>query len=171
MMLRVFLDVLSGGALMNKKYIVRLTEEERCMLKEWVSKGKAAAYKIKHANVLLQVDAEGANFGDEQAAQVFCCSPRTVFNIRQRFVEQGLEAALERKKRTRPPTEPLLDGEKEARLVQLACSEPPAGHARWTLRLLAEELVALEVVELISAPTVMRTLKKTSSSRTDGNAG
>lgn len=141
------------------------------MLQELVSKGKAAAYKIKHANVLLQVDAEGANLGDEQAAQMFCCAPRTVFNIRQRFVEQGLEAALGRKQRARPATEPLLDGEKEARLVQIACSEPPAGHARWTLRLLAAELVALEVVESISAPTVMRTLKKTNSSRTNGHVG
>lgn len=156
---------------MNKKYVVRLTQEERCLLKELVSKGKAAAYKIKHANVLLQVDAAGANLNDEQAAQMFCCAPRTVFNLRQRFVEQGLEAALERKQRARPPTEPLLDGEKEARLLQIACSAPPAGHARWTLRLLAAELVALEVVESISAPTVMRALKKTSSSRTNANAG
>jgi len=156
---------------MNKKYIVRLSEEERCMLKELVSKGKAAAYRIKHANVLLQVDADGVDWGDEQAAEACSCSPRTVFNIRQRFVEQGLDAALLRKKRERPPTEPLLDGEKEARLVQIACSEPPAGQARWTLRMLAEELIALEVVASISAPTVMRTLKKTSSSRTNENAG
>lgn len=85
-----------------------------------------------------------------------------MFNIRQRFVEQGLEAALERERRERPPTPSLFDGEKQARLVQIACSEPPAGHARWTLRLLAEEWVALEVVESISAPTVMRALKKRS---------
>jgi len=96
-----------------------------------------------------------------QAADVFSCAPRTIFTIRQRFVEQGLEAALARKKREHPAVEPMLDGEKQARLVQIACSEPPPGHARWTLRLSAEELVALAVVESISPPTVMRALKKT----------
>jgi transposase len=156
---------------MNKKYIVRLTEEECSTLTELLGKGKAAAYKIKHANVLLKVDADAADWSDAQAAEAFCCSPRTVFSIRQRFVEQGLEAALEHKKRERPPREPILDGEKEARLIQIACSEPPPGHARWTLRLLAEELVALEVVEAISAPTVMRALKKTPSSRISASAG
>ena len=147
---------------MTKKYIVRLNEEERVQLTELVSKGKAAAYKIKHANVLLKVDANGPNWSDEQAAEAFSCAPRTVFTIRERFVEQGLEAALERKKQARPSRTPLLDGEQEARLIQLACSEPPSGQARWTLQLLAEELVTLKVVDTISAPTVMRALKKTS---------
>jgi transposase len=156
---------------MNKKYIARLTEEERSMLTELVNKGRAAAYKIKHANVLLKVDADGPAWTDGQAAEAFSCSPRTVGSIRQCLVEQGLEAALERKKRERPPRDPILDGEKEARLIQIACSEPPPGRARWTLRLLAEELVALEGVESISAPTVMRALKKTSSSRIGASAG
>lgn len=156
---------------MNKKYIVRLTEEERSTLTELVNKGQAAAYKIKHANVLLKVDADGPGWTDGQAAEAFSCSPRTVCSIRQGLVEQGLEAALERKKRERPPREPILDGAKEARLIQIACSEPPSGCARWTLRLLAEQLVALEVVESISAPTVMRALKKTSSSRISASAG
>lgn len=156
---------------MNKKYIVRLTEQERAQLTEFVSKGKAAANKIKHANVLLKVDADGPDWSDEQTADAFSCTPRTVFTIRERFVEQGLEAALGRKQRERPPTEPILDGEKEARLLQLACSKPPQGRARWTLRLLAEELIVLDVVETISASTVMRTLKKTSSSRTSASAG
>ena len=156
---------------MKKKYIVRLTEEERVTLGELVSKGAAAAQKIKHANVLLKVDADGSAWGDEQAAEVFGCAPRTVFSIRQRFVEQGLEAALARKKRERPACEPLLDGEKQARLVQIACSEPPEGRARWTLNLLADKLVALDVVESISAPTVMRALKKTNCNRTGAPAG
>lgn len=156
---------------MNKKYIVRLTEQERSRLTELVSKGKAAAYKIKHANVLLKVDANGPDWSDGQAAEAFSCAPRTVFTVRERFVEQGLEAALERKKRERPPTEPILDGQKEARLLQIACSEPPQGHGRWTLRLLAEELITLDVVESISPPTVMRKLKKTRSSRTSASAG
>jgi len=150
---------------MTKKYIVRLTGEERTQLTEIVSKGKAAAYKIKHTHLLLKVDANGPNWSDAQAAEAFSCAPRTVFSLRERFVEQGLEAALARKKQDRPSREPILDKEKEARLIQLACSEPPPGHARWTLRLLASELVAQGIVESISPPTVMRALKKTSSSR------
>lgn len=156
---------------MVKKYIVRLTEEERARLKELVSKGKAAAYKIKHANVLLMVDAGGPNWTDAQTAEAASCTPRTVLNLRQRFVEQGLEAALARPKCDRPPRMPILDGAKEARLVQIACSEPPPGQAKWTLQLLAERLMALEVVESISAPTVMRALKKTNSSRIRESVG
>lgn len=156
---------------MTKKYLVRLTDEERVQLTELVSKGKAAAYQIKHAHVLLKVDAEGPNWSDEQAAEAFSCAPRSVFTVRERFVERGLEAALERKKQTRPSREPILDGEKEARLIQLACSEPPPGHARWTLRLLAAQLVTLKVVNAISAPTVMRALKKTNSNRTSAPVG
>jgi transposase len=156
---------------MKKKYIVRLREEERVALNALVSKGAAAAQKIKHANVLLKVDADGPAWSDEQAGEVFGCAPRTVFSIRERFVEQGLEAALARKKRERPACEPILDGEKQARLVQIACSEPPAGRTRWTLKLLAEQLVALEVVESISAPTVMRALKKTNCNRIGGSVG
>ncbi|WP_133512223.1 helix-turn-helix domain-containing protein [Candidatus Thiosymbion oneisti] len=156
---------------MTKKYIVRLTAEERALLTELVNKGQAAAYKIKHANVLLKVDADGPNWSDAQAAEAFSCAPRTVFTLRQRFVEQGLGAALERKQRERPPRAPILDGEKEARLIQLASSEPPPGHARWTLRLLAAELVALKVVDAISAPTVMRALKKIGGNRISKPAG
>ena len=147
---------------MKKKCVARLTAEERAKLTDLVSKGKAAAHKIKHANVLLKIDVDGPMWSDEQAAEAFACSPRTVFSIRQRLVEEGLEAALARKKRERPPIEPLMDGEKEARLVQIACSQPPEGQARWTLKLLAEEMIALDVVESISTQTVMRTLKKTS---------
>jgi len=156
---------------MAKKYIVRLTDEERAQLLTLVSKGQASAQKIKHANVLLKVDAAGADWSDEQAADAFTCAPRTVFSIRQRFVEQGLEAALQRKTRERPSREPLLDGEKQARLVQIACSEPPPGQARWTLRLLGERLVELEIVESISPPTVMRALKKTPFNPIGAHAG
>jgi transposase len=143
------------------RYIVRLTEEERTALTEVLGKGKAAARKIKHANVLLKLDADGPNWSDAQAADTFDCSARTVFSIRQRFVEAGLEAALERKKREHPPRERILDGDGEAQLVRLACSAPPEGQARWTLNLLAESLIELQVVETISPQTVMRTLKKT----------
>lgn len=147
---------------MANKYIVRLSGQERGILEDLVSKGQAAAQRIKHANVLLKVDANGANWSDAQAAEAFGCAPRTVFSIRERFVEQGFEAALSRKPREHPSCDPLLDGEKQARLVQIACSEPPAGAARWTLKLLAAKLVELEVVDSISPPTVMRALKKRS---------
>lgn len=145
---------------MNTKYIVRLTDEERFKLKDVTNKGKAAATKIKHANVLLKIDADGFNWSDERASETFSCSLRTIFSIRQRFVEHGLESALERKKRENPPIPPILDGEKEARLIQIACTEPPEGFAKWTLRLLAEKLVVLDIVESISRQTIMRTLKK-----------
>lgn len=148
---------------MPKKYIVRLTIAERDRLTELVSTGKAAAYKIKHANVLLKVDADGPDWTDRQTADAFSCTAQTVVNIRQRFVAQGLEAALGRKRQARPSRAPVLDGEGQARLIQIACSQPPTGHARWTLSLLADELIALDIVETISAPTVMRTLKKTNS--------
>lgn len=156
---------------MAKKYIVRLTEEQRQHLKDLVSKGKAAAAKIKHAHILLKVDADGSEASDEDIAKLLSCSPRTVFAVRQRFVEQGLEAALERQRRERPPCEPILDGEKEARLLQLACSTPPNGRSRWTLKLLADTLVTLEVVEAISPPTVMRALKKMNLNRINASIG
>lgn len=156
---------------MAKKYIVRLSAEERELLLALIGRGRASAQKIKHANVLLKVDAAGPDWSDEQTGEAFECAPRTVFSIRQRFVEQGLDAALERKQRERPSREPLLDGDKQARLVQIACSEPPPGRARWTLQLLSERLVELEIVESISPPTVMRALKKTNFSRTDAPAG
>jgi hypothetical protein len=146
---------------MNKKYIVRLTAQEREQLEALIRKGKAAAYKIKHANILLKADADGAAWRDEEIAAAFSVHPRTVAGIRERFVEQGLEGALHRKKQARPSQQPLFDGEAEARLIALGCSAPPPGHARWTLRLLAEKVVALEIVASTSHETVRRTLKKT----------
>ena len=156
---------------MAKKYIVKLTEDERAALTSVIGKGTAAAQRIKHANVLLKIDADGLGWSDEQAAEAFDCSPRTVFSIRQRFVEQGLETALNRKLRAHPARAARLDGAQQARLVQIACSEPPAGAARWTLKLLAEELVALEIVDTISPTTVMRALKKTHCNRIVASAG
>ena len=147
---------------MNKKYIVRLTKEERTELKGIIKKGKTSAYKVKHANILLQANAEGPNWSDEEIAIVFHCHTNTVRNIRQRFVEQGLEEALERKEQDQPSREKILDGAKEAKLIALSCSTPPEGHNEWTLRLVADKLVELEVVSNISHETVRRTLKKTS---------
>ena len=108
---------------------------------------------------------------DEDIAKALHCHRNTVANVRQRFVEHGLEAALGRKKRLKPPCEKLLDGEKEARLIALSCSQPPPGHARWPLRLLAERIVALEIVESISHETVRRALKETASSPICASAG
>jgi len=147
---------------MNKKYIVRLTSEERGYLEEFVSKGKRAAYKIKHANILLKADADGPGWPDEAIAEAFSVHDHTVRNVRQRFVEHGVNAALERKKQDAPSRKPILDGEKQARLLAIGCSQPPQGHARWTLHLLAQEMVRLEIVERISYETVRRALKKTS---------
>jgi transposase len=147
---------------MNKKYIVRLTQEEREQLKQLISKGRTAAYKIKHANILLKADADGEAWTDEKIARAFSVHTNTVVNVRERFVMEGLESALNRKKREKPPRERILDGEKEARLIAVSCSEPPAGYARWTLRLMADKLVELEIVESISHETVRQALKKTS---------
>lgn len=144
-----------------KKYVVRLTEEERARLDDIVRRGKTQAFKIQHARILLKVDANGPAWSDEKCADAFGCHVNTPRNMRQRFVEEGLEAALERKKM--PPRQNLiLDGRKEARLIALSCSPPPKGRSRWTLRLLADKLVALEVVDVISYETVRRALKKTS---------
>lgn len=145
---------------MRKKYIVRLTDEERSMLQEVISKGTRAAYKIKHANILLKADANGVNWTDAQLAEAFSTTLNTIQNIRQRFVTRGFETALGRKKRATPPRRRALNGHQEARLIALRCSVPPTGYAKWTLRLLAEKLVELEVVEQISRETIRQTLKK-----------
>jgi hypothetical protein len=145
---------------MNKKYIVRLSEEERRQLTELTRKGKVAAYKIRHAHILLQADVQGPAWTDQRIAESLSVHVNTVLGVRQRLVEQGLEAALNRKKQAHPSRAPRLDGEGEARLIALRCSAPPAGHARWTLRLLADQAVALEIVTAISHETVRQALKK-----------
>lgn len=149
---------------MNKKYVVRLTSEERATLQRLVSVGKAAARKILHARILLQCDQgpEGPAWTDEQIASGLTVHARTVAGVRERLVEQGLEAALNRKKQQRPSRMPKLDGKAEARLIALRCGEPPEGRTRWTLELLADKLVALKVVDSLSYETVRRVLKKTS---------
>ena len=155
----------------NKKYIVRLTDEEREGLEAMVKKGRVAAYKIRHANILLKADADGPNWTDTRIAEAFGCHPRTVENVRRRCVLEGLEAAIVRKRQKKLSRERKLDGEGEARLFTIACSEAPEGRDRWTLELLAGELVRLRVVESICNQTVRRTLKKTRSSRTARSAG
>jgi len=147
------------------KYVVRLTQEERGTLESLVGEGRAAADKLLRARMLLKADVGegGPGWTDEKIAEAFEVGPSTIHRLRQRLVEDGFEAVLIRKPRLRQPP-PKLDGAKEARLVALACSAPPAGRARWTLQLLADKLVELEVVESISAETVRVRLKKTKSS-------
>lgn len=150
-----------------KKYKVTLTAEERNSLQELIAAGKAAAMKLTHARILLKADAAsgGPAWTDVRIAEALEVHVTLVERLRQRFVEQGLDAALGRKKQDRPSRERTFDGKAEARLVALACSEPPQGRARWTLRLLADKLVELEIVDTVSTETVRRTLKKTNSSR------
>jgi transposase len=146
---------------MPKRYLVRLSEEERQYLKDLVSTGKRVAYQIKHANILLNIDSNGLGWTDEEAASALSCHRNTVANLRQRLVEQGLEAALARKPQARPARQPVCDGASEAKLLALSCGEPPVGQARWTLRLLADKAVELEIVPAISHETVRQVLKKT----------
>jgi transposase len=147
-----------------KKYIVRLDAEERSGLEQLVRVGKAAVYRVRHANILLAVDASdaGPKMSDAEAAQAFNVTVRSIELLRKRWVEEGLDAAIDRKKRDHPSVERMFDGEKEARLIAIACGPKPQGRARWTLELLAERVVALKIVEHCSPQTVMRTLKKTS---------
>ena len=147
-----------------KRYVIRLSEDERNRLTGLVSKGKGAASKRLHAQVLLKADvsAAGAGWTDQKIVDAFGVGERTVQAIRQRCVEEGLDAALERKKQCRPSRQRVLDGAKEAQLVALCCGKVPAGQARWTLRLLAGELVRLDIVDSVSHETVRQALKKTS---------
>jgi hypothetical protein len=149
------------GLNMEKRWIVRLTTEEREELQEMVRKGKTQAYKIQHAHILLKADIEGDAWTDEQIGCAYNASPNTVALVRQRFVTRGLEGALSRKRQERPSRERKLDGKGEAKLIALSCSSPPAGRSGWTMQLLADRLVELKVVEAISDETVRRTLKKT----------
>ena len=146
---------------MNKRYVVRLSADERARLEALVSKGSAKARKIIHAQILQKVDEDGLRWTDEKTAEAFGVHTSTVRAVRERFVLEGLESALIRKKPIRPPTEPKLDGAKEARLIAVACGQPPDGRTRWTLHLLANRLVELKIVDDISYETVRRALKKT----------
>lgn len=150
-----------------KKYRVTLTPDERQHLLNLTRSGKAAAYKLTHARILLKADQtpDGPAWHDERIAQALDVGLSTIARVRQRFVEQGLDAALSRKPQDRPRRPRTLDGAAEARLIALACSPPPKGRAVWTLRLLADKLVELEVVETVSHETVRQVLKKTNSSR------
>jgi hypothetical protein len=146
---------------MQKKYIVRLSKEERNTLREVVRKLKGSGQKVRRAQILLKADAGGPAWNDSRIAEAFGCRRQTVEVIRQRFIENGFQETLEGKKRANPPAAKLLDGEQEAKIIATRLGPPPKGYANWTLRLLARKVVELEIVEAVSYETVRRTLKKT----------
>jgi len=146
---------------MNKKYIVRLTDEERQVCTDVIKKLKGTSQKVRRAQILLKSDADGPAWSDVKIAEAFNCRVQTIENLRKRLVTESFELALNGKKHQTPPIQPLLDGKGEAKLISMRLGKPPAGYGRWTLQLLADELVALEVVESICQETVRQTLKKT----------
>jgi len=156
-----------------KRYLVELSPQERQELSGLVSAGRRSARTLTRARILLKADQAdgGPAWDDGRIADALGCGRRTVERVRQRLVGEGLDAALTHKPQARPSVAPKLDGRAEARLIALACSEPPAGRSGWTLRLLADRLVELEVVDAVSYETVRRALKKTRSSRTCGTSG
>jgi uncharacterized membrane protein len=158
-----WLAALGGSPMPAKRYLVELTPEERQELTRLVSAGRRSARTITRARILLKADqAEGGpGWDDGRIADALGCGRRTVERVRQRLVEDGLDAALTHKPQARPSVAPKLDGRAEARLIALACSDPPDGRGGWTLRLLADRLVELEVVDSVSYETVRRALKKT----------
>ncbi len=150
---------------MPKKYVVRLTAEERALLLDLTQQGQAPAKALTHARILLKTDCADGQDGwtDEAISEALDVSIPTIQRVRNRYVTQGLQAAVARQARSRERSR-RLDGSQEAHLIALACSEPPEGHARWTLRLLADRMMRLEYVEEVSHETVRQTLKKTNSS-------
>ena len=151
----------------RKKYVVELSSDERERLEALISKGKATAKAILKARILLKADQGplGPSWTDDRIVEALDTNPSMVTRVRRQVVEEELEAVLSRKQRATPPITPIFDGEAQARLTALACSEPPAGHARWSIRLLADKVVELEIVETAHFNTVGRALKKTISSR------
>jgi hypothetical protein len=146
---------------MNKKYVVRLSEEERGVCQEILKNLKGSSQKYRRAQILLKADADGPGWADSRVAEAFNCRVQTIENLRKRLVMDGFELALDGKKRQEPPTPCKLDGEAEAKLIAMRLGKPPVGYGHWTLQLLADEMVALEIVDTISHETVRKVLKKT----------
>ncbi len=151
----------------RKKYVVEFSRDEREHLKTVISKGKAAARTILKARILLKADQGpfGAGWTDDRICQALETNETMVARVRRQLVEEGVTAVLTRKKRETPPIRPIFDGEAQARLIALACSSPPPGHNRWSIRLLADKVVELKIVEHAHFNTVGRALKKTISNR------
>jgi hypothetical protein len=146
---------------MQKIYVVRLTDQERDELQSVVKKLKGTGQKVRRAQILLKVDADGPNWTDARITEAFSCRTRTIEMIRQRLVERGFDETLHRVERAQPPVEKLLTGEQEARIIATRLGPPPKGYSNWTLRLLARKVVELQIVDSVSYETVRRTLKKT----------
>lgn len=145
----------------TKKYQINLNNEERKELEGIIKRGKHSAATIKRANILLDLDENTGNVStQEEIAERFKTTTVTIYNVSRQFVEEGLQATLYRKKRETPPIQPIATGDIEARIIALACSEPPKGRSRWTLRLLEEKVIELQIVETISDNTIGRLLKK-----------
>ena len=145
---------------MNKKYIVRLSDEERGVCQQIIKKLQGSSQKFRRAQILLKADADGPGWSDSKIAEAFNCRVQTIEHIRKRLVTGGFDLALHGQTRQEPPTLPKLDGEAEAQVIAMRLGKPPVGYGHWTLRLLANAVVALEVVESISHETVRKTLKK-----------
>jgi hypothetical protein len=145
----------------QKKYIVRLSAEERLELQDVIKKLKGTSLKVRRAQILLKADADVPNWTDARIADAFSCRIQTVENLRRRLVERGFREALDGAKRENPPVAKMLGGDQEARIIAMRLGPPPKGYANWTLRLLAQKVVELEIVESISYETIRRTLKKT----------
>ena len=146
---------------MNKKYIVCLTDEEREMLRGIVKKLSGSSQKVRRAQILLKADSVGPNWTDQQIAEAFECRTRTVEKLRQKLVLEGFDIALNGKRRETPPREKKLDGEQEAKVIAMRLGPAPDGFSNWSLRLLADKAVELEIVDSICHETVRQTLKKT----------
>jgi hypothetical protein len=151
---------MSKEAHMRKKFVVRLSDQEREQLIEIVRRFKGASQKVRRAQILLKADADGPDWTDQEIADAFGCRRQTVENVRRNLCQRGFEMALSGVKRQDPPTAKLLDGEQETKIIATRLGQPPAGYANWTLRLLARKVVELSIVESISHETVRRTLKK-----------
>jgi Homeodomain-like domain len=156
-----------------KTYVVRLSGEERQQLETLIRKGKSPARRLLKARILLKADVSeaGEGWSDSRIIEALDASPSMVYRVRKQLVEEGLEAVLSRKQRVMPAVARIFDGEKEAKLIALACSKPPKGRARWTLRLLENKIVELGIVDRASDSTIGRTLKKTLSSPIAANTG
>jgi hypothetical protein len=165
--------MMAGKEIAVKKYVVKLSEDERNQLNEMIRKGTSSAQRLTKARILLKADVSeaGEGWSDSRIMDALETSATTVYRTRQQLVEEGFEAVLSRKQRASPPVPPIFDGEKEAKLIALACSQPPKGRARWTLRLLEDKVVELSIVDRASDSTIGRVLKKTRSSLISRNSG
>src|SRR5437879_10833383 len=164
---------MAANDIKGKTYGVKLSGEERERLKALIRKGKNPARRLLKARILLKADVSeaGEGWSDSRIIEAVDASPSMVYRVRKQLVEEGLEAVLSRKQRATPAISPIFDGEKEAKLIALACSKPPRGRARWTLRLLENKVVELGIVDRASDSTIWRTLKKTLSNPIAASTG